>query len=91
LARGGDVTPLAGSLCPDCLVLMQFPTADEVVAFYFQRATRRYFPFVRRRPPHALCWWRAPELCPKARVGSFPHDCPRPETPSRRGEGRLAI
>ena len=35
LARGGAVTPLGGAFAPDRLVLMQFPSADELVDFYF--------------------------------------------------------
>jgi uncharacterized protein (DUF1330 family) len=38
LARGNAVTPLCGSFAPDRLVLMEFPSADEVVAFYFSAA-----------------------------------------------------
>ncbi len=38
IARGGKVTPIAGSFVPDRAVLMEFPTADEVVAFYFSDA-----------------------------------------------------
>jgi uncharacterized protein (DUF1330 family) len=34
-ARGGAVTALAGSFVPDRLVLMQFTSADDAVAFYF--------------------------------------------------------
>src|SRR5664279_2813508 len=32
IARGGAVTPLAGSFVPDRAVLIEFPSADEVVA-----------------------------------------------------------
>ncbi len=38
IACGGAVTPLCGSFAPDRLVLMEFPSADEVVAFYFLAA-----------------------------------------------------
>ena len=38
IARGGAVTPLCGSFAPDRLVLMEFPSADDVVAFYFSAA-----------------------------------------------------
>jgi uncharacterized protein (DUF1330 family) len=38
IARGGAVTPLAGSFVPDRAVLMEFPSADEVAAFYFSPA-----------------------------------------------------
>lgn len=35
IARGGVVSPLCGAFCPDRLVLMQFPNADEIVDFYW--------------------------------------------------------
>ncbi len=35
IARGGVVSPLCGAFCPDRLVLMQFPDADEIVDFYW--------------------------------------------------------
>ena len=38
IARGGAVTPLCGAFTPDRLVLMEFPSADDVVAFYFSDA-----------------------------------------------------
>jgi uncharacterized protein (DUF1330 family) len=38
IARGGAVTPLCGSFVPDRAVLMEFPSADEVAAFYFSAA-----------------------------------------------------
>jgi uncharacterized protein (DUF1330 family) len=38
IARGGQVTPIMGSFVPDRAVLMEFPTADEAVAFYFSDA-----------------------------------------------------
>jgi uncharacterized protein (DUF1330 family) len=46
IARGGAVTPLAGSFAPDRAVLMEFPSADEVAAFYFSDA---YAPLLRIR------------------------------------------
>jgi uncharacterized protein (DUF1330 family) len=46
IARGGAVTPLAGSFVPDRAVLMEFPSADDVVAFYFSAA---YAPLLRIR------------------------------------------
>jgi uncharacterized protein (DUF1330 family) len=46
IARGNAVTPLAGSFAPDRLVLMEFPSADDVVAFYFSAA---YAPLLRIR------------------------------------------
>ena len=38
IARGGAVTPVCGSFAPDRLVLMEFPSADDVAAFYFSAA-----------------------------------------------------
>jgi uncharacterized protein (DUF1330 family) len=46
IARGGAVTPLGGSFAPDRAVLMEFPSADDVVAFYFSEA---YAPLLRIR------------------------------------------
>jgi uncharacterized protein (DUF1330 family) len=46
IARGGAVTPLCGSFTPDRLVLMEFPSIDDVVAFYFSEA---YAPLLRIR------------------------------------------
>jgi uncharacterized protein (DUF1330 family) len=46
IARGGVVTLLAGAFTPDRLVLMEFPGADEVTAFYFSDA---YAPLLRIR------------------------------------------
>jgi len=46
IARGGVVTSLAGAFAPDRLVLMEFPNADAVVAFYFSDA---YAPLLKIR------------------------------------------
>jgi uncharacterized protein (DUF1330 family) len=46
IARGGAVTPLAGSFVPDRAVLMEFPSADDVAAFYFSES---YAPLLRIR------------------------------------------
>jgi uncharacterized protein (DUF1330 family) len=46
IARGGKVTPLAGSFTPDRLVLMEFPNAAQVAAFYFSDA---YAPLLKIR------------------------------------------
>src|SRR5664280_2931509 len=46
IARGGAVTPLAGTFVPDRAVLMEFPSADDVAAFYFSAA---YAPLLRIR------------------------------------------
>jgi uncharacterized protein (DUF1330 family) len=46
IARGGTVTPLGGSFVPDRAVLMEFPSADDVAAFYFSES---YAPLLRIR------------------------------------------
>jgi uncharacterized protein (DUF1330 family) len=46
IARGGAVTPLCGAFTPERLVLMEFPSVDDVVAFYFSEA---YAPLLRIR------------------------------------------
>jgi uncharacterized protein (DUF1330 family) len=46
IARGGAVTPLAGSFVPDRAVLMEFPSPDDVAAFYFSES---YAPLLRIR------------------------------------------
>src|ERR1017187_3377769 len=46
IARGGAVTPLSGSFVPDRAVLMEFPSADDVAAFYFSES---YAPLQRIR------------------------------------------
>jgi uncharacterized protein (DUF1330 family) len=46
IARGGAVTPLCGTFVPDRAVLMEFPSADEVAAFYFSES---YAPLLRIR------------------------------------------
>jgi uncharacterized protein (DUF1330 family) len=46
IARGGAVTPLRGSFVPDRAVLMEFPSADDVAAFYFSES---YAPLLRIR------------------------------------------
>jgi uncharacterized protein (DUF1330 family) len=46
IARGGAVTPLCGTFMPDRAVLMEFPSADDVVAFYFSES---YAPLLRIR------------------------------------------
>jgi uncharacterized protein (DUF1330 family) len=46
IARGGAVTRLAGPFVPDRAVLMEFPSADDVAAFYFSAA---YAPLLRIR------------------------------------------
>jgi uncharacterized protein (DUF1330 family) len=46
IARGNAVTLLCGSFVPDRLVLMEFPRAADVAAFYFSTA---YAPLLRIR------------------------------------------
>ena len=63
IARGGKVTHITGSFVPDRAVLMEFPDADEAVAFYFSDA---YAPLLQIRlrttdPRFAL--WRAAASC----------------------------
>ena len=67
IARGGKVTPLAGAFTPDRLVLMEFPSVDDVVAFYFSDA---YAPLLRIRltatEPRFVVMARAVALPPSA-------------------------
>ena len=44
IGRGGAVTPLSESFVPDLAVLTEFPSADEVAAFYFSES---YAPLLR--------------------------------------------
>ncbi len=46
IARGGAVTAICGAFAPERLVLMEFPSVDDVVAFYFSQA---YAPLLRIR------------------------------------------
>jgi uncharacterized protein (DUF1330 family) len=46
LARGGTVTPLAGSFVPERVVLIEFPTADDALGFYI---SDRYAPLLKVR------------------------------------------
>jgi uncharacterized protein (DUF1330 family) len=46
LARGGAVTPLAGEFIPERVVLIEFPTADDALAFYI---SDRYAPLLKVR------------------------------------------
>ena len=46
IARGGTVTPICGAFAPERLVLMEFPSADDIVSFYFSDA---YAPLLRIR------------------------------------------
>jgi uncharacterized protein (DUF1330 family) len=64
IARGGAVTPLAGSFVPDRAVLMEFPSADDVAAFYFSAA---YAPLLRIRLKAT-----EPRFVLLARAGSLP-------------------
>ena len=64
IARGGAVTPLCGSFAPDRLVLMEFPSADDVVAFYFSAA---YAPLLQIRLKAT-----EPRFVLVARSGSLP-------------------
>jgi uncharacterized protein (DUF1330 family) len=68
IARGGAVTLLSGSFVPDRAVLMEFPSADEVAAFYFSAA---YAPLLRIRlsatEPRFVLVARAGELPERTR------------------------
>jgi uncharacterized protein (DUF1330 family) len=64
IARGGAVTLLSGSFVPDRAVLMEFPSADDVAAFYFSAA---YAPLLRIRLKAT-----EPRLVLLARAGSLP-------------------
>lgn len=46
LARGGTVTPIAGSFVPERVVLIEFPSAADALAFYI---SDRYAPLLRIR------------------------------------------
>jgi uncharacterized protein (DUF1330 family) len=46
LARGGRVTPLGGAFVPERVVLIEFPTADDALAFYI---SDRYAPLLKIR------------------------------------------
>jgi uncharacterized protein (DUF1330 family) len=46
LARGGTVTPLAGSFVPERVVLIEFPTAEDALGFYL---SDRYAPLLKIR------------------------------------------
>ena len=64
IARGGAVTPVCGSFAPDRLVLMEFPNADDVAAFYFSEA---YAPLLQIRLKAT-----EPRFVLLARAGSLP-------------------
>ena len=46
LARGGTVTPIAGALVPERVVLLEFPTAADALTFYI---SDRYAPLLKTR------------------------------------------
>jgi uncharacterized protein (DUF1330 family) len=46
IARGGKVTPVAGTFVPDRVVLIEFPAAEDGAAFYFSDA---YAPLLKIR------------------------------------------
>lgn len=64
IARGGTVTPVCGSFVPDRAVLMEFPTADEAVRFYFSDA---YAPLLKIRLATTV-----PRFVVMARSGPLP-------------------
>jgi uncharacterized protein (DUF1330 family) len=69
LARGGAVTVLAGRFAPTRVVLMQFPSADEVASFYFSAA---YAPLLRIRLATT-----EPRFVLMARSGALPDSAKR--------------
>jgi uncharacterized protein (DUF1330 family) len=69
IARGGAVTPLCGPFTPDRLVLMEFPSADDIVAFYFSEA---YAPLLRIRLTAT-----EPRFVILARSGALPQSAAR--------------
>ena len=69
IARGGAVTPLCGAFTPDRLVLMEFPSADDVLAFYFSDA---YAPLLRIRLTAT-----EPRFVVMARSGALPPSAAR--------------
>ena len=46
LARGGSVTPIAGSFVPERVVLVEFPTVEDALTFYI---SDRYAPLLKIR------------------------------------------
>lgn len=78
IARGGAVTPLCGAFTPERLVLMQFPSADDVVSFYFSDA---YAPLLRIRLTAT-----EPRFVVMARSGALP-DSARRVVAERLGRG----
>jgi uncharacterized protein (DUF1330 family) len=46
LARASEVTPIAGSVVPDRVVITEYPTADDAVAFYISEP---YAPLLKLR------------------------------------------
>jgi uncharacterized protein (DUF1330 family) len=68
IARGGAVTPLCGTFVPDRAVLMEFPSAEDVVAFYFSES---YAPLLRIRLKAT-----EPRFVLLARTGALP-ECTR--------------
>jgi len=69
IARGGAVTPLCGAFAPERLVLMEFPSADDVVSFYFSDA---YAPLLRIRLTAT-----EPRFVLMARSGALPESARR--------------
>jgi uncharacterized protein (DUF1330 family) len=69
IARGGAVTPLCGAFAPDRLVLMEFPSADDIAAFYFSDA---YAPLLRIRLTAT-----EPRFVVLARSGALPESAAR--------------
>lgn len=69
IARSGAVAALAGTFCPDRLVLMQFPDAGEIVDFYWSDG---YAPLLPIRLKTTV-----PRFVLMARSGSLPDSARR--------------
>jgi uncharacterized protein (DUF1330 family) len=82
IARGGAVTPLCGAFTPDRLVLMEFPSADDVAAFYFSAA---YAPLLQIRLKAT-----EPRFVVLARSGALPQSARR-VIADRLADGRSSL
>jgi uncharacterized protein (DUF1330 family) len=69
IARGGTVTPVCGAFTPERLVLMEFPSADDIVSFYFSDV---YAPLLRIRLTAT-----EPRFVVMARSGALPESARR--------------
>ena len=79
IARAGRVTPIAGAFVPDRVVLIEFPSAADAVAFYFSEV---YAPLLKLRLETT-----DPRFVVMARSGGLPEDV-RAEIARRLGAGK---